>query len=89
LAEQALRSLGVRTWRRGRSRAPLTLREEEVARLVSSGATNREIAEALFLSPKTVGRHISNALRKVGARNRSELAERLRDLGAEHAGNAR
>jgi DNA-binding CsgD family transcriptional regulator len=89
LAEQALRSLGVRTWRRGRSRAPLTLREEEVARLVSSGATNREIAEALFLSPKTVERHISNALRKVGARNRTELAERLRDLGAEHAGNAR
>jgi LuxR family maltose regulon positive regulatory protein len=89
LAEQALRSLGVRTWRRGRSGAPLTRREEEVARLVTSGATNREIAEALFLSPKTVERHISNALKKLGARNRTELAERLRALGAEHAGNAR
>jgi DNA-binding CsgD family transcriptional regulator len=89
LAEKALRSLGVRTWRRGRSGAPLTRREEEVAQLVTSGATNREIAEALFLSPKTVERHISNALKKVGARNRTELAERLRDLDAEHAGNAR
>jgi DNA-binding CsgD family transcriptional regulator len=89
LAEQALRTLGVRTWRRGRGGAPLTRREAEVARLVTSGATNREIAEALFLSPKTVERHISNALKKVGARNRTELAERLRALEAEHAGNAR
>jgi DNA-binding CsgD family transcriptional regulator len=89
LAEQALRSLGVRTWRRGRSGAPLTRREEEVARLASSGATNREIAEALFLSPKTVERHISNALKKLGARNRTELASRLRVRATEHAGNAR
>jgi DNA-binding CsgD family transcriptional regulator len=89
LAEQALRSLGVRTWRRGRSGAPLTRREEEVARLASSGATNREIAEALFLSSKTVERHISNALKKLGARNRTELASRLRVRATEHAGNAR
>jgi DNA-binding CsgD family transcriptional regulator len=89
LAEQALRSLGVRTWRRGAAGAPLTRREEEVARLVASGATNREIAEALFLSPKTVERHISNALKKLGARNRTELAERVRDLRAQDAGNAR
>jgi DNA-binding CsgD family transcriptional regulator len=89
LADQTLRSLGVRTWRRGRGGALLTNREEEVARLVTSGATNREIAESLFLSPKTVERHISNALKKVGARNRTELAERLRELGTEHAGNAR
>ena len=80
LAEQALRSLGVRTWRRGALGAPLTRREEEVARLVAEGATNREIADALFLSPKTVERHVSNVLRKLGARNRAGLASRLRDL---------
>jgi DNA-binding NarL/FixJ family response regulator len=80
LADQALRALGVRTWRRGATGAPLTERELEVARLVSGGATNREIAATLFLSPKTVERHVSNSLRKLGARNRAELASRLRDL---------
>jgi DNA-binding NarL/FixJ family response regulator len=89
LAGQALRALGVRTWRRGAAGAPLTRRELEVARLVSGGATNREIAETLFLSPKTVERHVSNALKKLGARNRTELGERLRDGAAEYAGNAR
>lgn len=89
LAEQALRALGVRTWRRGASGAPLTARESEVARLVASGATNREIAQTLFLSPKTVERHVSNALRKLGARNRAALAAHVRDLESEHAGNAR
>jgi DNA-binding CsgD family transcriptional regulator len=88
LADQALRALGVRTWRRGATGAPLTQRELEVARLVSGGATNREIAATLFLSPKTVERHISNALKKVGARNRTELGERLRADAAEYAGNA-
>jgi DNA-binding CsgD family transcriptional regulator len=89
LAEQALRSLGVRTWRRTAVGAPLTKREHEVAQLVAGGATNREIAQTLFLSPKTVERHVSNALRKLGARNRTELASRLREYAAEYAGNAR
>jgi DNA-binding CsgD family transcriptional regulator len=89
LAEQALRSLGVRTWRRSAVGTPLTKREQQVAQLVAGGATNREIAETLFLSPKTVERHVSNALRKVGARNRTELASRLSGGSAEYAGNAR
>jgi DNA-binding CsgD family transcriptional regulator len=89
LAEQALRSLGVRTWRRAAAGALLTRREQEVAQLVAGGATNREIAQTLFLSPKTVERHVSNALRKLGVRNRTELASRLREHPAEYAGNAR
>jgi DNA-binding CsgD family transcriptional regulator len=88
-AEQALRALGVRTWRRGVAGGPLTAREREVARLVASGATNREIAQTLFLSPKTVERHVSNALKKLGARNRAELAVHVRNLETEHAGNTR
>ena len=80
LAEQALRRLGVRTWRRGAAGVPLTRRELEVAQLVAEGATNREIAGTLFLSPKTVERHVSNSLKKLGARNRAELASWLRDL---------
>ena len=60
--------------------AGLTARELEVARLVASGATNPEIAARLFLARKTVERHVSNILLKFGARNRTELAARLREL---------
>ena len=43
------------------------------------GATNREAAAGVFLSPKTVEKHLSNAYRKLGVRSRSELARRLAD----------
>jgi DNA-binding CsgD family transcriptional regulator/tetratricopeptide (TPR) repeat protein len=76
-AEQLVRSLGVRTWRRGARGAPLSEREVEIARLVARGASNPEIAQSLFLSRKTVERHVSNLLVKVGVRNRTELASRL------------
>jgi DNA-binding CsgD family transcriptional regulator len=80
LAEQALRGLGVRTWRRGvASRGTeglerLSDRERQVARLAAAGASNPEIARTLFLSRKTVERHVSNILAKLDIRNRTELA---------------
>lgn len=78
-ADRELRRLGVRTWRRGHMGlgTALTEREQQVANLVAAGASNPEIAEALFLSRKTVERHVSNALAKLGARNRVELATKL------------
>ena len=84
LADQGMRALGVRAWRPSgaageRGDAGLTARELEVARLVASGATNPEIAARLFLARKTVERHVSNILLKSGARNRTELAARLRE----------
>lgn len=81
LAGQSLRVLGVRTWRRGAAGAPLTEREGEVADLVAGGATNREVASALFLSPKTVERHLANLFGKLEVRNRTELAARLAEVG--------
>jgi len=92
VADRGLRELGIRTWRRGPAgRQPLEAgvlsgdvelspREVEVARLVIDGASNPEIAAQLFLSRKTVERHVSNALAKVGARNRTELARRLMEI---------
>jgi DNA-binding CsgD family transcriptional regulator len=52
----------------------LTEREAEVLRLVATGRTNREIAEALYISAKTASVHVSNILRKVGATTRGEAA---------------
>lgn len=80
LAEKVLRGLGVRTWKRSRTTVAtdgfeaLSEREREVVRLAAIGATNPEIAAQVFLSRKTVERHLSNAMGKLGVRNRSELA---------------
>jgi DNA-binding CsgD family transcriptional regulator len=52
----------------------LTRREVEVLALVAAGRSNRQIAQALFISPKTVGVHVSNILAKLGAAGRVEAA---------------
>jgi len=51
----------------------LTDREKEVLQLVAEGDTNREIAEQLFISIKTVLRHRTNIMEKLGFHNRTEL----------------
>ena len=56
----------------------LSLREGEVLRLLSDGLTDREIAGALAISPRTVESHVSSLLGKLGVRNRAEAALRYR-----------
>jgi DNA-binding CsgD family transcriptional regulator/tetratricopeptide (TPR) repeat protein len=57
--------------------ALLTEREAEIADLVAVGLSNREIAERLVLSEKTVGHHVSAVIGKLGVRRRGEVSARL------------
>ena len=71
--------------------AGLTTRQLEVLRLLATGATNAEIAEALVISPKTVDHHVSAVLSKLGVGSRREAvraARELRILVAEDGGAA-
>ena len=54
----------------------VTAREADVLKLVADGLTNREIGERLFLSPRTVEKHVERLLAKTGVRNRSQLVAR-------------
>ena len=80
-AERELRRIGHRIHRRsqpaaaeGDGVAALTKRELEIARRIVDRETNRQIAEELFLSPKTVETHIRNIFGKLGAESRVEVA---------------
>ncbi len=59
---------------RAQSSVSLTPTEQRAARLVADGATNQEVADALFLSVKTVEWNLSRVYRKLGVRSRTELA---------------
>jgi DNA-binding CsgD family transcriptional regulator len=75
---RALREAGVQARRPGGGRpgygSQLSPRELEVVRLVADGQTNRQIAESLFLSPKTVATHVDAAMRKLSVSSRTALA---------------
>jgi DNA-binding CsgD family transcriptional regulator len=62
---------------RAASGTDLTGSERRVSELVARGLSNREVAEALFLSEHTVESHLSSAYRKLGVRSRTQLASRL------------
>jgi DNA-binding CsgD family transcriptional regulator len=72
-ARAALRRVGLRP------SAPLGLTETErrVADLAATGRTNREIADALFVSPKTVEANLARVYQKLGVRSKAQLAARV------------
>ncbi|MFH0518523.1 ATP-binding protein [Streptomyces sp. M41] len=78
--QQALRSLGLAQpspqGRRGYG-GRLSPREREVAHLLAGGATNRDIAQALFLSPRTVEHHVASVLKKLGTTDRKAVQSAL------------
>jgi DNA-binding NarL/FixJ family response regulator len=69
--EAVLGAAGHRTVRRREGPAGLTLREVDVLRLLARGLSNKEIAQRLVISPKTVGNHIEHIYEKIGASTRA------------------
>jgi DNA-binding CsgD family transcriptional regulator len=88
-ARDVFSELGASVWERvaeseltrvgGRPPTPLelTATEQEVACLVAQGQTNREVADALFMSPSTVQANLKRIYAKLGVRSRTELAARI------------
>ena len=60
---------------------PLSERELEVLRLLATGASNREIADRLFIAEGTVKNHLTSILGKLGVRDRTQAALKARELG--------
>lgn len=73
-AAAVLRSLGVTPPPGPRRADALTAREHDVLALLAEGLTNPDIAGRLFLSPRTVGHHVSSVLRKLDLHSRAEAA---------------
>ena len=83
-AAALMRSLGAKSRAGPRATDLLTRRETEVLRLLAEGLTNREIAERLFISPKTAEHHVGRLYAKLGVSTRAEAAAyAARNLGAE------
>ena len=67
------------------SHTELTPRQLEIARLIAEDLTNRQIADRLFLSERTVETHITNMLNKLGLNSRVQLSRWLAELPAAEA----
>jgi DNA-binding CsgD family transcriptional regulator len=77
-ARQELRSSGETTRAADTAREELSPQELQVALIVAEGASNKEAAARLFLSPKTIEFHLRNVFRKLGVRSRVEVANVMR-----------
>jgi DNA-binding NarL/FixJ family response regulator len=78
MCDAELAAVGAGTQRRERTDAhDLTPQELAVARLVTTGLTNREVATELYLSVKTVEYHLGKVFTKLGISSRTQLAQRM------------
>jgi len=60
---------------------PLSEREQEILRLIGRGASNKEIANQLYIAEGTVKNHVTNILGKLGVRDRTQAALKAKELG--------
>jgi DNA-binding NarL/FixJ family response regulator len=63
------------------STSELTPREQEILQLIAQGSSNREIAQSLYISEKTVKNHITNLLARLGLRDRTQAAIYFHERG--------
>ena len=83
-ARVELRAAGERARKRTvDTRTDLTPQETQISQLVAQGATNREIAEQLFVSPTTVEYHLRKVFTKLGVKSRTHLAHRILESTSE------
>ncbi len=75
-AARARRELGRIGGRKAAADGALSATESEIVELVVAGRSNKEVAQALHLSPKTVEWNLSKVYRKLGVQSRTELAAR-------------
>lgn len=76
---EEIRALGARPPQRGTpATGALTVREQEIARLLADRKTNREIGSALDISPRTVSTHLANIFQKLGIESRGALIDLVR-----------
>jgi DNA-binding NarL/FixJ family response regulator len=61
--------------------SPLTRRQLEISQLIARGMSNEQIARQLTLTPGTVGNHVGHILRRLGARNRAQVATWVTSTG--------
>ena len=81
-ASAELRASGERSSEQGAKspRQPLSPQELQIAQMAASGLSNKEIADRLFLSPRTVGSHLYRVFPKLGIASRSDLAQALASM---------
>lgn len=79
-AEQARDEVGRVGGRRPKTELGLSTTEQRVAELAADGLANKEIAQCLFVTVRTVEVHLKNTYRKLGIRSRTQLARRLSEL---------
>jgi non-specific serine/threonine protein kinase len=80
-AEPARQAEAARPERIAADQHGLTAREIEILGLLAQGRSNREIAEELFISPRTAGTHVANLCGKLGVHNRAAAAARAFQIG--------
>lgn len=76
-ASAELRATGLAMTRSGTATAPLTPQQREIAALAAAGLTNKEIAQRLYLSPRTVSTHLYQIFPKLGITSRAALRDAL------------